>query len=90
MGRFSKIKFQPQKGDLFILQTTNSRYFVVGGLFYPINGSQQKHEDVSSNLFNSSNKKNLRKTSDLDCLTYLDRGLDPDYLDQGLDPDHLD
>ena len=56
---------------------------MVSGWFYPINSNQQKHNKaVSSNLFlNSSNWKNLRKRSDLDCLTNLDRGLDPDHVD---------
>ena len=39
-GSFQRKKFQPQKGDLFILQSSNSRYFVVGRLFYPINSNQ--------------------------------------------------
>ena len=56
---------------------------MVSGWFYPINGNQQKHNKaVSSNLFNSSNWKNLRKMSDLDYMTNLDRGLDPDNQQQ--------
>jgi len=39
-GSFQRKKLQPQKGDLFILQSSNSRYFVVGRLFYPINSNQ--------------------------------------------------